>query len=133
MGRPAKSEATTSSRERLRQEFSRAATLREAYPQLAEVRVDIEFADGSSPSHSSQSFAYFPAARGFFRYACPDHGCSGEFDLSGHVAELAGKSTRSGRSRSVSITCSGQRRHDMQERVACPICAQVRVSLVPHE
>ena len=133
MGRPARSEATTSNRERLRQDFVRAAPLRELYPQLAEVRVEIEFRDGASPAHSAQAFSYFPAARGFFRYACPCYSCSGEFDISGHVAELAGASARASRTRNVNITCSGLRAHDLNERVACPVCAQVRVSAILHE
>jgi hypothetical protein len=107
----------------------RAATLRELYPQLAEVRVEFEFQDGTTRSPSSQSFAYFPAARGFFKYACPCHNCSGEFDLSGFVAELAGKGGRTPRSRSVRISCTGQRAH---EHINCPICAQIRVSAVLH-
>jgi len=94
--------------------------------------VDIEFKDGLSPSHSTQSFSYFPAARGFFRYACPCYSCSGEFDLSGVVAELASKPDRS-RTRSVSLSCTGQRAHELKERIPCPICAQVRLSAVPHE
>ena len=97
------------------------------YPQLAEVRVEFEFQDGTLRAPSAQAFSYFPAARGFFRYACPCHSCSGEFDISTYVAELAAK-TGPQRNRNLKLTCSGQRALDINERVACPIGASVRVS-----
>lgn len=133
MSRPSRAGLPTSNREKLKSEFTRAAPLRDIYPQLAEVRVEFEFQDGTSRSPSPQSFSYFPAARGFFRYACPCHNCSGEFDLSTHVAELARKPGHTQRSRSVNVPCTGQRAHEVNERGACPICARVRVSATPHQ
>jgi hypothetical protein len=132
VSRPARTAIATTSRERLRQASHRAAPLREIYPQLAEVRVEFEFQDGSSRTPSPQAFSYFPAAHGFFRYACPCHSCSGEFDLSDHVAELAGKVGKSPRNQSVNIPCPGERVAEMQARIPCPITAQVRVSAIAH-
>ncbi len=106
--------------------------LRDLYPQLAEVRVEFEFQDGTSRSPSPQAFSYFPAARGFFRYACPCHSCSGEFDISTYVAELAAKTDRPQRNRRVTLSCAGQRALDLKGRVACPIGASVRVSATQH-
>lgn len=128
MSRPSRNALPTNTRERLTYDFTRAAPLRELYPQLAEVRVEFEFQDGTTRSPSPQAFSYFPAARGFFRYACPCHSCSGEFDISSHVAELAAKSDKPQRNRRVSLSCAGQRALDLNERVACPIGANVRVS-----
>jgi len=93
------------------------------------VRVEFEFLDGTTRSPSPQAFSYFPGARGFFRYACPCHSCSGEFDLSGFVAELAGKISRAPLSRTLNISCTGIR---AGERIECPICARIRVSTVLH-
>jgi hypothetical protein len=118
-------------RERLKLESVRAAPLRELYPQLAELRIEFEFEDGTTRVPSPQSFAYFPAARGFFRYACPCHACSGEFDLSSHVAELVGAGRRP-RSRRVELTCTGQRAQEVNVREACPMCARIRVSAILH-
>jgi len=132
MSRPPRQGVVLSHRERLKLEFTRAATLREIYPQLAQVRVEFDFDDGTPRKPSPQAFSYFPAARGFFRYACPCHTCSGEFDLSGHVAELAEKAGRTQRSRSVSVSCTGQRMQEADTHSACPICAQVRVSAILH-
>jgi hypothetical protein len=122
----------TNTRERLAHDFTRAMPLRDLYPQLAEVRVEFEFQDGTSRSPSPQAFSYFPAARGFFRYACPCHSCSGEFDISTYVAELAAKADRPQRHRRVTLSCAGQRALDMNGRVACPIGANVRVSATLH-
>jgi hypothetical protein len=132
MSRPSRQAAPVSQLERLRQDAARARTLRQLYPQLSQLRIEFEFEDGTSRSISPQSFTYFPAARGFFRYACPCHGCSGEFDLSDEVAELATRSTTAQRSRRVSVPCAGQRARDVNTRVACPICARVRVIAIVH-
>jgi hypothetical protein len=132
VSRPPRQGAVLSNRERLKLEFTRAAQLREIYPQLAEVRVEFEFDDGTPRKPSPQAYSYFPAARSFFRYSCPCHTCSGEFDLSGHVAELAEKAGRTPRSRKVSVSCTGQRAQDADPHSTCPICAQVRVSATLH-
>ena len=122
--------AAMNSRERLKHDHTRAAPLRELYPQLVELRVEFEFRDGTARSPSPQTFSYFPAARGFFRYACPCHSCNGEFDLSNHIAELAGKSGRSQRSRQLNVVCTGHRTGKPNEPVACPLCAEIRLSAV---
>ena len=132
MSRPSRQSAVLSSRDRLKLEFTRAAPLRDLYPQLAQVRVELEFDDGTPRRPSPQAYSYFPSAQGFFRYACPCHTCNGEFDLSAHVAELAQQSGRSQRTRKMNFSCSGQRAQDAEANASCPISAQVRVSTVPH-
>lgn len=132
MSHPPKQSATLRNRERMKIEFTRAAPLREIYPQLANVRVEIEFDDGTPRKPSPQAFSYFPGARGFFRYACPCHTCSGEFDLSEHVAELVAGPGRTQRSSNVRIICPGQRTLEAGAESNCPILAEVRVSAVLH-
>jgi hypothetical protein len=100
--------------------------LRQLYPQIAELRVDIEFEDGSSWAPSAQSFSYFPAARGFFRYSCPCHACSGEFDLTAAVAKLVGGGSRSLR---IDIPCEGRRARE-NEAIACSMRARVSIKAV---
>jgi len=132
MARGPRTVSPTDSRERLRQDFTRSAPLRQIHPNLAEVRVEIEFQDeAAEQAPSAQAFSYFPAARGFFRYACPCHSCSGHFDLSAHVAELAGTNMKKPRSRSVNVACAGERARGTQLREACGITAHVRVSAIP--
>jgi hypothetical protein len=132
VSRPARPGATLNKRDRLKLESTRAAPLREIYPQLAELRVEFEFDDGTPLKPSAQVISYFPAARGFFRYSCPCHSCSGEFDLSELVAELAGKPGRTPRVRNLNVSCTGQRAREADTLSDCPICAQVRVSATPH-
>jgi hypothetical protein len=133
MSRPARFATPMTSRERLLHDSMRSAPLRQIYPQLSEVRVEFEFQDGTTRTPSPQSFSHFPAARGFFRYACPSHSCNGEFDLSEQVAELASNAEGSQRTRRMSVACTGQRAHDATRHVDCPICARVRVSTILRE
>jgi hypothetical protein len=132
LSRPSRTEAPLNNRERLKLGFSRAAPMRDAYPQLAELRVEFEFEDGTPRAPSAQAYSYFPAARGFFKYACPCNSCSGEFDLSGYVAELAGESGRKPRSRRVNVSCDGQRAKEVNTRESCPVCARIRLSATLH-
>lgn len=132
MSRPPRSGLPLTHRDRLKQDALRAAPLRDQFPQLAELHVEFAFQDGSTFTPASQSYSYFPSARGFFRYACPCHSCSGEFDLTAQIAELAGKSGRSERSRRMEFTCTGQRAEQWNAQAACPVSVRARVSAVPH-
>jgi hypothetical protein len=132
LSRPPLVGVLTPHREQLRQELHRALALRDIYPQLAQVRVEFEFQDGGPRTPSPQSFLYFPAAQGFFRYACPCHSCSGELDLSGFIAELAARVGRSPRKSTVQVFCPGERIAELGSRVPCPLTAQVRLTAVPH-
>jgi hypothetical protein len=132
LSRPPLVGVLTPHRELLRQELHRAPPLRDIYPHLAQVRIEFEFQDNGPRTPSPQSFAYFPAAQGFFRYACPCQGCSGEFDLSGHVAELAALAGSSPRKTSVQIFCTGERLAEVGARVPCPLSARVRISATAH-
>jgi hypothetical protein len=102
------------------------------YPQFAEVRVALEFHDGGQRTPSPQSFSYFPAANGFFRYACPCHSCSGEFDLTGQVEELARKVGRAPRVRSLDLACEGLRTAAADTQSVCPISVRVLLTAVLH-
>lgn len=128
MSRPPAVASSNSSRDRLRNESKQAALLRDVYPQLAELRVEFDFEDGTVRPPSLQSHFHFPAARGFFRYPCPCHSCSGEFDLSSHVAELAGSIERARLVRKITLECTGQRPLELRAREACPVRASIRIS-----
>lgn len=106
----------------------RALPLRQAHPQLSELRVLFEFEDGSTRAPSPQAYSYYPAAKAFFRYTCPCHGCNGEFDLSGPVDEIASRAGSGPADLQLSLPCPGQRARDVDSRVDCPIRASVRVS-----
>src|SRR5690348_151337 len=111
----------TNHREQLKLDFTRAAPLREIYPLLAEVRVEFEFSDGTTRAPSPQAYSYYPAARGFFRYACPCHTCGGEFDLSAQIAQLVDTGGSPRRSRRVEVSCTGLRVQQADSNFACPV------------
>ena len=126
MSRPPK--VTLPDRQKLqRQELNQTAPLREIYPQLAEVRVELDFDDGTEHPPSDQAFSYFPGARSLFRYPCPCRGCNGEFGLTEYIAEVAG-GTEQAVGRRVTVACPGQRVQAHQERAACPIRVNVHIS-----
>lgn len=129
MSRGRKSATPGTRQERRHHDFVRTGPLRQLFPQLAEVRVEIEFEDGSPRPPSAQSFSYYPAARGFFRYACPCLACNGEFDFSSRIAALA-DAIKTKRSERVDIPCAGLRARESTEPAACPVRARVRIEAV---
>lgn len=128
MSRPARFTLPTNSRERLRYEQRQAPPLAQLYPQLAEVRVEFDFDDGTETPPSLQTYSHFPAARSLFRYPCPCHSCDGEFDLTNYVADMAGKTKRTPRTQRFTIVCPGQRLEAKQQKSACPIRATINIS-----
>ena len=128
MSRFSRSTPATNSRERLRQEFSRAAPMRAIYPGVAELRVEFRFQDDTERAPSAQTYAYFPPARGFFRFACPRHSCNGEFDLTGYISDLAAGDGGLKRTQCICLSCTGQRPLELHVHADCPISAYVLVS-----
>lgn len=132
MSRPPRSDATTPLRDRLKLEAMKAPPLRSTYPGVAELRIALQFDATLASQLSPQSFSYFPAAKAFFRYACPCHSCTGEFDISRYVADLAAKPGSQRRTRQVTLQCTGELRLDLKELTACPVGAQVQLCIIPH-
>jgi hypothetical protein len=114
---------------RRQHDFVRASLMRQLFPEVAELRIEIEFDDGSAWVPSPQSFSYFPAARGFFRFACPCHACNGEFDLTSSVSTLARARSVKPRSTRLEVTCEGQRARE-NESVGCAMRARVSISAI---
>src|ERR1700733_6708733 len=75
-------------RERLMNERTRSAPLREGFPNVDPLRIELGFKDASPFTPSPHLHTLFPAASAFFRFACPCADCDGDFDLSGAVASL---------------------------------------------
>jgi hypothetical protein len=128
-------------RERLMSERTRCAPLREVFPNVDQLRIELVFNDASAFIPSPQLHTLYPAAAAFFRFACPCADCDGDFDLTGAVASLllessAGRrridATSSGR-----MDCQGVRLRDMAGEKGCPmqlsfrlVSASVRTSSV---
>ena len=128
-------------RERLMNERTRCAPLREVFPNVDELRIELVFNDASAFIPSPQLHTLYPAAAAFFRFACPCADCDGDFDLTGAVASLLLESSAGRRridaSSSGRMDCQGVRLRDMAGEKACPmqlsfrlVSASVRTSSV---
>ncbi len=129
MSRAPRHGLVASPRDRLRQAFLQSPAMRDSHPQLEEVRVEIEFLNVAGHVSSPQAFSYFSGARGFFRYACPRHGCTGEIDLTSHVAQLAHRPGRVRRSNALTLACTAAQAPPGIE--PCPVSAHVTIAAKP--
>lgn len=121
-------------RNELQAERTRAPIMRDAFPDAGVVHIDLAFAGGPGLPLSPQRHSLYPAARAFFRFACPCTDCDGDFDLGTMVTELTktgGSSKRSDRSRSGQLTCRGTRWRDSSQGDACRVELTYKVSLAP--
>jgi hypothetical protein len=65
-----------------------ARVLRDSFPDVAELRIELRFDHESELAPSNQVRILHPPARLALRYACPFPGCTGSFDLEGPVTDL---------------------------------------------
>jgi len=93
-------------RERLRRERTAAPPLREVFPTVQQLRLELMFEGSTSSTPAMQSHTLHAPARAFFEFPCPYADCDGHFDLSAAVkAALADPSRRA----SGMLGCSGKR------------------------
>jgi len=106
--------------------------LRTAYPEVSQLSIELAFADrtgtvAKEPAPSSQSHAFYPPARAFFRFTCPCADCNGEFDLSASVAQVAASSSRASRSGTANCNALACARADRVTGASCPIELTCRI------
>jgi hypothetical protein len=75
-------------RQRWLRDRSVARTLRNAFPGVERIRVDLTFRDTAALYPGAQSHAVYPAARAFFEFLCPHADCDGTFDLTAAVRSV---------------------------------------------
>jgi len=110
----------------------RASSVRDAFPQVAVIRIDLDFVSGFSRPPSPQTFFLYPAAHAFFRFACPCADCDGDFNLTMDVTELATvrkSSSTPGRSLAGQNSCQGVRRRDTDHSQPCGIELNFRIAV----
>lgn len=92
--------------ERLRRARTASLPLRRAFPDLEQLRLNLQFEDDSSTSPAAQFHVLHPPARAFFSFPCPYADCDGGFDLDASVkhAIAAGSSDAHG-----VLYCAGER------------------------
>lgn len=103
-------------REKRRRAYTLSPLVREEYPRLEHVTMELKFTDPAGVGHHSQQTHTFAAgARAYFLVSCPFSTCvDGGFDLSGPVANLI---SHQGESVSGRLVCQGWHdRNRMGER-----------------
>lgn len=117
-------------RERLMHERTRSISLRERFPSVDQLRIELVFNDASAFLPSPQLHTLYPAASAFFRFACPCADCDGDFDLTEAVAALLESSAgrrRIDASSSGRMDCQGVRLRDMAGQRGCPMQLSFRL------
>jgi hypothetical protein len=118
-------------RELLLRERNRSAALRGAYPDVAQLQIELIFTDQSNHTPSPQRHILYPPAPAFFRFACPCADCDADFDLMPFVVELL--DAASGRCKQPTtaaghVSCHGVRLRDRLGSTACSM--QLKFQLV---
>lgn len=118
---------------RLLSERARAASLREAFPHVAAIRIELRFDDRSENLPSPQLHTLYPAARAFFRFACPCAECDGDFDLAPAVHALLDDANRAAAGADLSargrLSCQGIRARDRASGRPCPLELSYRLTI----
>jgi hypothetical protein len=99
----------------------RAQPMRNAFPAVGMLRIELNFHDQRARAPSAQQHTLFPPAQAFFRFACPCSECDGEFDLTPAVTALLAGSARKPRNVTNSVRCQGVRLHGHPNSQACSI------------
>jgi len=109
--------------EQLMSEQQRAATLRNLFPDIEQLRIELRFRDSAARSPPSpQLHTLYSAATAFFRFACPCADCDGDFDLTDAVTTLIanGKGRKPTSSIGGPLSCRGMRlRGHGSQRTSC--------------
>jgi hypothetical protein len=109
-------------REQLLSARTRAAALRRAYPDVGQLRIELNFSDLGDHTPSPQLHTLYPAAPAFFRFVCPCADCDADFDLTAAVENLLeavpGRK-RTAASVSGKLNCHGVRLRDRAGSKAC--------------
>jgi hypothetical protein len=111
--------------ERWRRDRAAASTLRDAFPKVERVRVDLVFESQSALTPSSQSHVLHPPARAHFEFPCPYADCDGQFALNTVVADAMAKSSRQATG---SIECPGVRSREKAVKEPCLLRANYSVT-----
>jgi hypothetical protein len=93
-------------RERLRRRHATALPLREVFPAVQQLQVELIFRGPGSSTPPMQSHTRHAAARAFFEFPCPYADCDGQFDLSTAVKTVVANAPHR---TTGELECSGKR------------------------
>lgn len=102
--------------------------LRTAFPQVAQLRIELSFVDARSISPAAQVHTLYPPARAFFTYRCPHSDCDGEFELAGIVRAAVSEGTQEARG---SLLCAGARPGEKGSKRTCELRLAYAITTAP--
>jgi len=108
-------------RDQLMKERTRAASLRQVFPRIGELRIELIFSDVRGRAHSPQVRVLYPAARAFFRFACACTDCNGDYDLDDAITTLLNSTPQGTRTVRGTLICDGVRRDRPRDGTTCSI------------
>lgn len=114
--------------ERLRRERAATLTLREAFPAVQQLRLELNFEGGAPNVPAAQSHVLHPPAQAFFAFPCPHADCDGQFDLT--TAANAVLTHEAATEAEGTLQCSGQRLDRRASRIPCDLHLHYRLSVV---
>ena len=124
-----KKAAVSTRQDELRKARAAAPTLSVACPDVALVRVELEFQADPLLAHAPQILSIYPPAKAHFAYACPFGDCDGVYDLN----EIALGSLRTGeKTTRGTLTCSGHRSRDGKTRSLCELALSYSITVASH-
>lgn len=114
-------------REARRRAYMSAPSLKDRYPAVEQLMLELTFVDGSGSSqHSPQTHIFGPGARGYFEVACPFSSCTGGgFDLSAVVADVLSHREREAAGK---LSCRGWQDRGRAGEHRCLLELRYRVS-----
>jgi hypothetical protein len=115
-------------REQRRRAYLNTRPLREEFPRMEQLTLELRFSDASGlSSYSAQTHTLAPAATAFFEFPCPSAVCmGGGFDLGDVIWRL---STRAGHETSGRLDCQGRDSTDERDPHYCPLRLHYRVTV----
>jgi len=102
-----------------------APLLRASFPDVRELRIELQFEEEWQWAPSTQVHVMHPPARLALRYACPFPGCTGQFDLEEAVTRLLKDSAKSF---SAEMRCIGVRPQKGGTNATCSGNMSLRVT-----
>lgn len=105
-------------RERLRRDRAAALALREVYPAVLQLRLDLLFQGSTLNNPAAQSHTLHAPARAFFEFPCPYADCDGHFDLGAAVQTAVGDPLHRAAGE---LRCSGKRAVRVGDKEPCQL------------
>ncbi len=105
-------------RDRLRRDRAMALSLRDAYPAVLQLRLELLFRGSALNNPVPQSHTLHAPARAFFAFPCPYADCDGHFDLGAAAKAAVYDSTHRATGE---LQCSGRRAVRLGDKEPCQL------------